>query len=81
MRQVRFDIVDAVLHSQSRSRSRGQILPTLRRACYASVLTWTPKLQEPVFSIEVIVPWHATDSVYEVVEQYGGALIRDGNFE
>ena len=48
MRGIRFNIHDAVLHSDAIHRGGTQIIPTARRSFYACELTAEPKLVEPV---------------------------------
>lgn len=56
MRGVCFDVVDAKMHSDSAHRRGDQIMPAMRRACYAALLTAQPRLVEPVFLVEIQVP-------------------------
>lgn len=37
------------LHSDSIHRGGGQIIPTMRRCCYAAALLAQPTLQEPIY--------------------------------
>ncbi len=55
MRGVRFNIYDALFHSDSPHRGGGQIIPTARRAFFASILTAQPRLLEPVYLVEIQV--------------------------
>ncbi|KAK7494549.1 hypothetical protein BaRGS_00014202 [Batillaria attramentaria] len=64
MRGVRINLTDATIHSDPAHRGGGQIIPTTRRAIFASMLTAQPRLLEPVFLVEV----QCTDDVI------GGAM-------
>ena len=53
MRGIKFEIYDVVLHTDSIHRGGGQIIPTCRRVLYASCLTASPRLMEPVYLVEI----------------------------
>jgi elongation factor 2 len=53
---VCFEVVDAKMHADSAHRRGDQIMPTMRRACFAALLTAQPKLVEPIFNVEIQVP-------------------------
>ena len=55
MRGARFNIQDVTLHADAIHRGGGQIIPTSRRVLYASVLTASPRLLEPVYLVEIMV--------------------------
>lgn len=56
MRGVVFEVCDVVMHADAIHRGGGQIIPTCRRALYASVLTASPRLCEPVYLVEIQAP-------------------------
>ncbi|KAG5341689.1 Elongation factor 2 [Termitomyces sp. Mn162] len=49
MRGVRFNVLDVTLHADAIHRGGGQIIPTMRRVCYAACLLATPGIQEPIY--------------------------------
>ena len=55
LRGVRFNIYDVTLHTDAIHRGGGQIIPTARRVLYASALTASPALMEPVYLVEIQV--------------------------
>ena len=55
MRGIQFNLHDVTLHADVIHRGGGQIIPTARRGFYASVLTATPALMEPVFEVHIQV--------------------------
>ena len=55
MRGVRFNIYDVTLHTDAIHRGGGQIIPTARRCLYASALTASPGMMEPVYLVEIQV--------------------------
>ncbi|KAG8458361.1 hypothetical protein KFE25_011745 [Diacronema lutheri] len=77
MRGVRIDIMDVVLHADAIHRGGGQIIPTSRRACYAGVLTAQPRLQEPVFLVEIQCPESAIGGVYNCLNRRRGTVVEE----
>ena len=55
LRACRFNIYDVTLHTDAIHRGGGQIIPTARRVLYASALTASPALMEPVYLVEIQV--------------------------
>ena len=77
MRKVRFNIIDAEIHSDAVHRGAVQIISAARRAYYASVLTAQPRLQEPTFLAEITVPVHAVGGVYQCLSQRRGQIFEE----
>ncbi|KAG8365239.1 hypothetical protein BUALT_Bualt18G0083600 [Buddleja alternifolia] len=46
------------------NRSPCQVIPTARRACYASLLAAKPHLMEPIYRVEIQAPKQALGSIY-----------------
>lgn len=55
MRGVRYDVTDAMIHSDPAHRRGAQIIPAMRRAAHAAVITAQPRLMEPVYLVEIQV--------------------------
>ena len=55
MRGVRFNITDAMVHSDPACRKGGQVIPMARRAVMAATLTAKPRIIEPVYLVDVQV--------------------------
>merc|ERR1712088_211063 len=72
MRGIRFDLHDVTLHADAIHRGGGQIIPTARRVFYASVLTASPRLLEPVYLVEVQCPETAMGGIYSVLNRKRG---------
>merc|ERR1712136_115742 len=72
MRGVRFNIHDVTLHADAIHRGGGQIIPTARRVLYASVLTASPRLMEPVYQCEIQCPENAVGGIYGVLNRRRG---------
>jgi len=77
MRQIKVNLVDVVLHADAIHRGGGQIIPTARRVYYATELTATPRLQEPIFLCEITAPADAMGGVYQCLNQRRGTVIEE----
>ncbi|KAL5601154.1 hypothetical protein BROUX41_005959 [Berkeleyomyces rouxiae] len=77
MRAIRFNIMDVTLHADAIHRGAGQIMPTTRRALYASALLASPALMEPIFLVEIQVPESAMGGVYSVLTRRRGQVIAE----
>jgi elongation factor 2 len=74
MRGVRVNIVDALLHRDSNHRGGGQIIPCGRRLYYACHLTAKPRLQEPMFKVDITTPLEALGGVYQCLNKRRGVV-------
>jgi len=79
MRGVRFNIHDVTLHADAIHRGGGQIIPTARRVLYASVLTASPRLMEPVYQCEIQCPENAVGGIYGVLNRRRGHVFEESN--
>jgi len=77
MRGVRFNILDVTLHADAIHRGGGQIMPTCRRVVYASMLTASPGIQEPVYQVEIQVPEGAVGGIYGVLNRRRGHVFQE----
>ena len=77
MRGCRFDIHDVTLHADTIHRGGGQIIPTARRVIYASALTAKPRLQEPVFLVDIQCPENAIGGIYSCLNKRRGHVIAE----
>ncbi|CAM9948175.1 unnamed protein product [Pylaiella littoralis] len=77
VRGVRFNLLDVVLHADAIHRGMGQIMPTSRRVVYASMLTASPMLLEPVFLCEISCPQDAMGGCYGVLTQRRGHVFAE----
>lgn len=75
MRSIRVDIMDVTLHPDAIHRGGGQIIPTMRRATYASVLLAEPRIQEPLFLVEIQCPDNAIGGIYSVLNKKRGRVV------
>jgi len=79
LRDVRIDIHDVVLHADTIHRGGGQIIPTARRAFLAAMLTAGPRLQEPIFLVEIQCPENAMGGVYSSLNRKRGTVVEETN--
>lgn len=77
MRSVRINILDASLHADAIHRGGGQIIPTMRRSTYASVLLAEPRIQEPIFLVEIQSPETAIGGIYSVLNTKRGQVLSE----
>jgi elongation factor 2 len=77
LRGIRFNIMDVTLHADSIHRGAGQILPTMRRVTYAAMLLAEPRIQEPVFLVEIQCPESAVGGIYSVLNKKRGQVISE----
>jgi 116 kDa U5 small nuclear ribonucleoprotein component len=77
IRDVKFRLLDATIADQAIYRGGGQIIPTARRVAYSSFLTATPRLMEPVYSMEIQVPSDCLSAVYTVLSKRRGHVVQD----
>jgi elongation factor 2 len=77
MRGIRFNILDVTLHADAIHRGGGQIIPTARRVLYASQLTAQPRLQEPIYLVEIQCPDAARGGIYGVLNRRRGHVFAE----
>merc|ERR1719379_2175210 len=77
MRGIRFNIKDVTLHTDSIHRGAGQLMPATRRVCFASELTASPTLQEPVFLVEITCPQDVMSGVYNTLNLRRGMVFEE----
>merc|ERR1712100_396245 len=77
MRGIRFNLKDVTLHTDSIHRGAGQLMPATRLVCFASTLTATPTLQEPVFLVEITCPQDVMSGVYNCLNLRRGCVFEE----
>ena len=63
---IKFSLLDCQLHENISERGVGQIMPTMKRACYGAILSSKPTLLEAIYKIQVIVPEKYVKEIYKV---------------
>ncbi len=77
MRGIRFNIMDVTLHADAIHRGGGQIIPTARRCFYACEYTASPRLQQPIFLVEIQAPTDCLGGIYQCLNSRKGVVIGD----
>jgi len=77
IRNVKFKLLHAQLAQEPLLRAAGQIIPTARRVAYSSFLMSTPRLMEPVFSVEIQTPADTITAIYNVLSRRRGHVTQD----
>ena len=75
LRGVRFNLVDAHIHSDKAHRGGAQIIPATRRAMFAAMLTAKPRLMEPVYKVEVQCVQDCLGQVFNVISKKRGEIV------
>jgi elongation factor 2 len=78
LRGVRIDVVDIVMMTDARGRGGGQLIPSMRRAVYGSVLRARPFLLEAVYCVEVYVHSEFVNVVRGILGDRRGVVFNDG---
>ncbi|KAF7326960.1 hypothetical protein MVEN_02590200 [Mycena venus] len=81
MRGVRFNLLDAVLHSDSIHRGGGQIIPAVRRVMNAACLLAEPALMEPVYLVEIQCPEAVVGDTYSCLNKRRAQILSDRDSE
>ena len=68
---------DVSLHTDSTHRGGRQIIPTVRRVLYASALTASPALMEPVYLVEIQCPENSVGGIYGVINKRRGHVFEE----
>ncbi|KAJ7608805.1 hypothetical protein FB45DRAFT_1067283 [Roridomyces roridus] len=80
VRGVQLDIVGRQLEpgTTSSMREKDQIIPMVRRACHAAILLAQPRVQEPIYSVEIhhSEPGQA-DAIHTYLENRRGIILED----
>lgn len=77
IRNVKFKILDAVIANEPIHRGSGQIIPTARRVAYSAFLMATPRMMEPIFSIEIQSPADCIAPIYTVLGRRRGHVLHE----
>merc|ERR1719240_1388877 len=77
MRGIKFNLTDVTLHADAIHRGAGQLMPPMRRACFAAEMMAQPTLQEPVFLVEITCPQEAMSGVYACLNLRRGCVFEE----
>ena len=81
MRGVRLNIMDVTLHADAIHRGAGQVVPAARKAMFAAHLSGKPRLQEPIFLVEIQTPEESVGGIHTVLNQRRGEYIDEEQIE
>ncbi|CAK9019490.1 Elongation factor 2 (EF-2) [Durusdinium trenchii] len=81
MRGIRFNLTEVLLHPDKVHRGGGQVMPAVRRCCFASELTAKPTLQEPVFLVEISCPKESLSGIYNCLNLRRGCVFEENQRE
>jgi U5 small nuclear ribonucleoprotein component len=74
---VKFKILDAALDPAPIHRGGGQVIPASRRLVYSSYLVATPRLMEPVYSIEIQTTTEMAEAAHTVLNRRRGHVVKE----
>ena len=75
VRGVKCKLLDATLATQPVLRGGGQVIPTVRRAVYSSILTASPRLMEPVYRLQIQCPTEISKEVGPLLSKRRGHVV------
>jgi elongation factor 2 len=74
MRGVRWNLNDAKLIADTIHRGGGQIIPASKRALYGSYLTASPRLEEPIYLVDISTPQETIGAIYNCLSMRRGMV-------
>ena len=74
MRDVKFKLIGAKISDEPIARAGGQIIPTARRVSNSAFLLATPRLMEPIYSVEIQAPADCVSAIYNVLDRRRGLV-------
>ncbi|KAL2784233.1 hypothetical protein BJX66DRAFT_91048 [Aspergillus keveii] len=78
LRGVRIDVMDLVMMTDAIHRGGGQVIPTMRRAVYGSILRARPVLFEGVYAVEMHVSGDCIHAVRGILDDRSGVVVKEG---
>jgi len=74
MRGIRFNLNDMTMHADAIHRGAGQIMPPCKRAMYACQIKSEPRLLEPMYLVDIVVPNNQMSGVYNTLTARRGQV-------
>lgn len=74
MRGIRFNITDVKLHADAIHRGAGQIMPCAKKTFFACQIASFPKLLEPMYLVDILVPNSAHSGVFTTLNTKRGEI-------
>jgi len=77
MRGCRFNLMDIVHRVDASHRGMGQLMPTSRRVCFASMMMAEPTLLEPIYLCDIVAPTDAMGDLYGFLSRRLGHIFAE----
>jgi len=77
MRGIKFNLVDAELHTDAIHRGQSQIIPSARRAFLAAQLSANPCVYEPVYLVEIQTELDVVSRIYGLLSKKRGFIFEE----
>ncbi|CAM0957870.1 unnamed protein product [Alopecurus aequalis] len=77
MRGISFVVSNVVLHADANQRGLDRVASAAQRATLASQLLAKPRLLEPVYLVQILVPEKALNAVYCVLNEKGVEVVEE----
>merc|ERR1712244_153411 len=74
MRGIRYNITDVKLHADAIHRGAGQIMPCAKKVFFACQIASSPKLLEPMYLVDILVPQSAHSGVFNTLNTRRGEI-------
>lgn len=79
VRGVKVRLLDTSVAESETARSPAQVIPTARRAVFSSILTASPRLMEPIYSVEIIGTSEAMTVAEQLSSRRRGQVVSQGD--
>jgi len=76
LRGVRMNIDDMTLHGDAMHRGAGQIMPCARNVFNACQVASNPRMMEPMYKVNILVPANAQAGVYVALNKRRGKVVK-----
>lgn len=75
LRGVRFNIVDVTVHQDPAHRSGREIIPAMRRASFAAILSAQPRIEEAIARADISVTQQYSPTIHHLMGQKRGVVL------
>ena len=77
LRNCKIKIMDASVSKSFIHRGGGQIIPTVRRGVYSSLMSSSPRIMEPIYLVEIQTPADCIQAILPVLLRRRGHIFHD----
>ena len=81
MRGIRFNLTDALIHTDPAHRKQAQVVPASRRLFHGLELMCRPTLEEPIFMCEITSTSDVIGGIYQTLSQRRGVVTEENPVE